>query len=136
MQTVHQVFSLFALLMLLAGSGRAAAAPGPLGETRSANFNVTLSCDPSPPIRGIGTLDAIVTDAAGKPVTDALVSFDLNMTNMNHGKNIVVAVSRGDGHYVGQVRYMMPGPWRVLVHVAPPTQAPEDLRFEFKVRFW
>jgi hypothetical protein len=31
---------------------------------------------------------------------------------------------------------MMPGPWRVLVHVAPPTQAPEDLRFEFKVRFW
>ena len=109
--------------------------PGSLGEKKSAHFIVTLSSDPTPPVRGLGTLEAIVTDAAGASITDAQVTFDLNMTNMNHGKNIVTAVHQGKGAYGGKVRFMMPGPWRAIVRVLRPGQEPEDLRFEFNVKF-
>ncbi len=112
-----------------------APATGTLGEKKSASYVVTLSSAPAAPVRGLATLEAFVADAAGAAVTDAQLSFDLNMTTMNHGKNIVAAAPQGDGRYAGQVRFMMPGPWRVIVRVARPGQAPEDLRFEFNVKF-
>ncbi len=108
---------------------------GTLGELKSASYVVRLSSTPPAPVRGLDILEAVVTDAAGKAVEDAQLSFDLNMTNMNHGKNLVMAVSQGKGRYVAQVRFMMPGPWRVIVRVARPGQASEDLRFDFPVKF-
>jgi hypothetical protein len=110
--------------------------PAVLGERKTANLIVKLSANPNPPIRGLGTLEAIVTDAAGKPVTEAQVSFDLDMIAMSHGKNVVTALSQGQGRYLGRVRYMMPGTWKAIVRIERPGQAAEDLRFDFNVKFW
>jgi hypothetical protein len=116
-------------------NGSLALAPGTLGDKKSANFVVRLSSRPTPPIRGIGTLEAIVTDTKGQPINDARVLFDLDMTTMSHGKNIVAAAPQGNGRYVGQVRFMMPGPWRAITVVERPGQPAEQVRFDFNVNF-
>jgi hypothetical protein len=110
-------------------------APGTLGNKKSASFVVRLSSSPTPPIRGIGTLEAVVTDANGQSINDAQVLFDLDMTTMSHGKNIVAAAPQGNGRYVGQVRFMMPGPWRAITVVERPGQPAEQVRFDFNVNF-
>jgi hypothetical protein len=110
-------------------------APSALGEKNPAQITVSLSSTPYPPTMGLGTLEAKVSDAAGRAVTDAQVSFDLNMTNMNMGRSVVDAVSQGKGLYIGQVRYSMPGPWRVIVRIARPGQEPQEQRYDFAVKF-
>jgi hypothetical protein len=139
---LNKPVSLLALTMLLSVGACFAQAkappvgdPGILGEKRSPSFRVKLVSAPAPPIRGLGSLEAIVTDAAGKPVADAEVSFDLNMIAMNHGKNLVLASSRGEGSYFGKVRYMMPGTWKVIVRISRPGQDPEETRFDYDVKF-
>ena len=79
-------------------------------------------------------MDALVTDAAGRPVTEAQVSFDLDMTTMSHGLNIVPAQPTGNGHYSGQVFFMMPGPWRVITVIERPDKPVERIRFNFNVK--
>ncbi len=113
----------------------AAGSPFTLVEKRASNLIIKLFCDPAPPIWGIGTLKAVVTDADGKFIDDAQVSFDLDMTNMRMGRNLVVGVSQGEGRYVGRVRFSMPGPWRVIIRIVRPRQAEEDQRFDFDVNF-
>jgi len=115
-------------------NGSLALAPGTLGK-KSANFVVRLSSTPTPPVRGISILEAVVTDTKGQPINDAQVSFDLDMTTMSHGKNIVAAAPQGNGRYVGQVRFMMPGPWRVIAVVEQPGHPAEQVRFDFNVNF-
>ena len=56
------------------------------------------------------------------------------MTNMSHGKNVVKTATAGDGHYAGQVRFMMGGPWRVIVVIERPNQTPISARFNFNVK--
>lgn len=106
-----------------------------LGGTRqAADLTITLFSAPNPPTRGTDVLEAVVTDAQGKPVTDAQVAFDLDMTNMSHGKNVVEATPQGDGRYAGRAFFMMPGPWRVITFVARPGQPTVQARFDFQVR--
>ncbi|MEI6386870.1 MAG: FixH family protein [Spirochaetota bacterium] len=108
---------------------------GLLGEVKTINYVVRLSSNPAPPIRGLDMLEAIISDPSGKPIEGAKVSFDLNMTNMNHGKNVVMAAAKEQGQYLGEVRFMMPGPWRVIVHIEAAGRPSEDFRFEFKVNW-
>jgi len=136
------LFSLLALLGLSSGSAQGSSAPapagktfGPLGELKTSSFVVKLSSNPAPPIRGKDLLEVLIMDASGRPVEGAKVFFDLNMTNMNHGKNVVEASGTGKGHYFGEVRFMMPGPWRVIVRIEAAGHPSEDLRFEFQVNW-
>ena len=78
-------------------------------------------------------MDAYLLGAEGQPVTDAKVTFDTDMTNMSHGPYLVTAEPAGDGHYVGQVHFSMPGPWRVIAIVERPGRETAKLRFEFTV---
>ena len=138
MHKVHVAFASLALTLILSDTACVAqtkASPSALGEEKSASFAVRLSSNSGPPVRGYGEIEAVVADAGGKPVSDAHVSFDLDMTNMHMGKNVVEAVSQGDGRYVGKARFSMPGPWRIIVRVARLGQAPEDVRFDFNVKF-
>ncbi len=105
------------------------------GSRKIGNWTVALFSSPNPPIRGSNILEALVTDALGKPVTDATVSFDVDMTTMSHGKNVVTAKSSGNGRYAGALFFMMPGPWRVIVAVASPGQSAASDRFNFTVNF-
>ena len=94
---------------------------------------VTLYTNPAQPNPGQVSFEAAITDATGSPVSDATVTFDLNMTNMNHGKNVVTATPSGNGRYSGDVFLMMPGPWRVIVGVDRAGKQ-ADVRLDFMVR--
>jgi len=132
-----------ALIVLIAAAGcssglaPAAAtptpAPAPLETRQVGNYKLSLYSSPNPPIRGANVMQLTLTDAAGKPVTDAKVAFDLDMTTMSHGKNVVPAEPAGQGLYSGQVFFMMPGPWRSIVVIERPGQPPVQARFDFRV---
>ena len=104
------------------------------GARQAADLKITLYSAPNPPTRGTNVLEAAVTDAQGQPVTDAQVAFDLDMTNMSHGKNVVAATPQGEGRYAGRAFFMMPGPWRVITLVQRPGQPVTQARFDFQVR--
>jgi hypothetical protein len=104
----------------------------PLGGKQSGDLSVWIYSNPTSPIRGTNTFEAVIADANGQPVTDAKVSFDIDMTNMSHGKNVVAATATGAGRYSGKVSFQMPGPWRVLVAVERAGQT-STVRFDFNV---
>jgi len=78
-------------------------------------------------------IEALLVNAAGQAVNDATVSFDLDMTNMSHGRNVVQAQRVGDGRYDGNVFFMMPGPWRIIATVERGGKAVGSARFDFNV---
>ncbi len=104
------------------------------GSKQAADLTIALFSATNPPVRGANVLEAVITDGQGQPVTDAQVAFDLDMTNMSHGKNIIVAAPQGNGRYAGQVFFMMPGPWRVIALVQRPGQPATQTRFDFQVK--
>ena len=115
-----------------AQQGLAPAGPT-LDSQRSGDLVAWLSSRPAQPLRGAAEMDAYLLGAEGQPVTDAKVTFDTDMTNMSHGPYLVTAEPAGDGHYVGQVHFSMPGPWRVIAIVERPGRETAKLRFEFTV---
>jgi hypothetical protein len=113
----------------------AALAPtGPtLGSQRHGDLLAWLSSHPSQPVKGTSQIDVYLVGTDGQPVSDATVTFDTDMTNMSHGPYLVDAQPKGDGHYVGQVHFSMPGPWRVIAVVDRPGHETAKLRFKFSV---
>ena len=103
-----------------------------LNSKQVGDLKVSLLTTPNPPIRGSGTLKALITDTKGQPISDATLSFDISMTNMNMGKNVVAASSLGEGHYSGQVYFSMTGPWRVVVGINRAGQT-NTIPFDFTV---
>ncbi len=104
-----------------------------LGVKRQDEMLVWLSSKPAQPARGAAEIDAYLVSTDGQPVTAAKVTFDTDMTNMSHGQYLVPAQPAGDGHYVGQVHFSMPGPWRVIAIVERAGHEPARVRFEFSV---
>ncbi len=104
-----------------------------LAREQTTDLQAWLSCDPAQPVRGAAEMDAYLLGPDGQPVTDAKVTFDIDMTNMSHGVNRVDAAAQRDGHYVGQVHFPMSGPWRLIAIVERPGREPEHVRFDFKV---
>jgi hypothetical protein len=105
-----------------------------LGGKQSGDLIVWISSNPNPPVRGDNVFEALVTDASGQPMSDAAISFDLNMVNMNHGRNVVAASALGNGRYRGVVHFLMPGPWRVIVGIERAGQM-STVRFDFTVNW-
>jgi hypothetical protein len=114
----------------------ALAPPGPtLGALRSGDLLAWLASRPARPVKGVAELDVYLVGADGRPVTGARVVLDSDMTNMSHGPNLVEASARGDGHYSGRVRFLMPGPWRIIAVVDLPGRETVKLRFPINVTF-
>ena len=113
------------------------AALGPVGPTlggqRVGDVLGWLASTPEQPQQGNVRIDTYLVQLDGRPIVDARVTLDTDMTNMSHGKYLVAADPTGNGHYVGQVHFLMPGPWRVITVVERLGQAPLRLRFEFNV---
>ena len=116
-------------------AAQAAFAPaGPaLGSQQAGDLLAWLSSDPVQPVQGDALIDAYLVGLDGRPITDARVTLDTDMTNMSHGLYLVEAQGVGDGHYVGQVHFSMPGPWRVIAVVERPGQETAKMRFKFSV---
>jgi hypothetical protein len=104
-----------------------------LGGKQVDDLYVWIYSNPNPPVQGKNEFEAYLSDGANEQVTDASLSFDLNMTNMNHGKNVVSTQALGDGFYVGIVSFLMPGPWRVIVTIEHNGQTSTEI-FEFNVK--
>lgn len=83
----------------------------------SGNSTITLSTTPDPLQPGPATFMINVKDKDGKPVDNAKVSFDLNMTSMNMGTQQGDATSQGNGQYAATGTMSMRGPWRVETKV-------------------
>jgi hypothetical protein len=105
-----------------------------LGGKPSGDLLVWIFSNPTLPVRGDNTFEAFVTDANGQPITNATISFDINMTNMNHGKNVVTASPLGNGRYSGVMHFLMAGPWRVIVDIDRAGQT-DTVRFDFMVNW-
>lgn len=103
-----------------------------LGGKQSGGLLVWVFSIPNPPNRGDNSLEALIFDADGQPVSDAVITFDIDMTNMSHGKNVTAAESLGDGRYSGEVFFLMPGPWRVIVGIEHAGQT-TTVGFDFMV---
>src|SRR4030066_293129 len=101
-----------------------------LGGVQSGDLFVWIYSNPNPPIRGDNTFEAFVTDANGQPITDAKISFDIDITNMSHGKNVVEAAHMEGGIFSGEVHFLMPGPWRVIVAIERSGQT-STVNFDF-----
>jgi hypothetical protein len=103
------------------------------GSKQIGNYTVWLVSSPNPPVRGNNTLQAVVADAEGNAINDATVSFDLNMTNMNMGRNLVAATRQGAGHYSSAVFFSMGGPWRAIVAIQRVGQPTANGTFNFSI---
>ena len=104
------------------------------GVKQAGDLRVWIINSPSPPKVGNCTLDAYVIDSKGQPVSDATLTFDLNMTNMNMGSHLVTPTLVGDGHYSGQVFLSMPGPWRATITIVHAGQT-NTTQFDFTVYY-
>ena len=97
-----------------------------LGNNSSANgtakegATISLSTNPNPLRTGPATFVVDVKDKDGKPVDNANVSFDINMTTMNMGTQQGAATSQSNGKYSASGNMSMRGPWRVRTKTKMP----------------
>ena len=101
--------------------------------TTSGGANISLSTEPNPLRPGPATFMIDVKDKNGKPVDNATVSFDLNMTTMNMGTQQGNATSQGNGRYSANGNMSMRGPWRVSTTVKMPNGSSESKDFTVNV---
>ena len=99
------------------------------GSTSNGNAIISLSTDPNPLGLGQATFIIDVKDKNGKPVDNATVSFDLNMTTMNMGTQQGNATSQGNGRYSITGRISMRGPWRIKTKATMPDGNTENKDF-------
>jgi hypothetical protein len=103
-----------------------------LGGKQSGDLLVWIFSDPNPPARGDTALEVLIADLDGNPISDATISFDIDMTNMSHGRNVTAASSLGNGSYSAEVHFLMPSPWRVIVSIERAGET-STVQFDFMV---
>lgn len=91
-------------------------------DAAAPSLDITFRTRPDPLRTGEATFEAIVKDAAGRPVTDAMVSavlFMPAMPSMNHPamRSAATLAHAGDGTYRGTGQVTMAGRWDVTVNV-------------------
>ena len=104
------------------------------GVKQAGNLRIWMTTTPSPPRPGNAVLDAYVVDAEGQPINDAVLTFSINMTNMNMGNSSAQPPLVGDGHYSQTMRFSMAGPWRVTVTIVRGGQT-STAAFDFTVTY-
>jgi uncharacterized GH25 family protein len=97
------------------------------------NSDISLSTNPNPLRPGPATFMIDVKDKSGKPVDNASVSFNLNMTTMDMGAQKGVATAQGNGRYVATGTMSMRGPWGVHAVVKLPDGSIENKDFTLDV---
>jgi hypothetical protein len=116
-----------------AGPHRGPAGPLLADGQRAGDLWVWLSSSPAQPVEGNAQLDVFVTNRVGEPISGLQITFDADMTNMNHGLYLVATEPAEAGHYVGNMHFSMPGPWRVIAIIECPGRQTVRLPFEFRV---
>ena len=104
------------------------------GVQKAGTLRIWMVTTPAPLKPGNGVLDAYVADENGQAVDDAILTFSINMTNMNMGTNTSQPALVGPGHYNKTVRFSMAGPWRVTVTLVRGGQT-YNVAFDFTVSY-
>ncbi len=78
-------------------------------------LSVRATINPAAPKSGDNTLDLMVSDAMGKPVTGLKLTASVAITSMDMGTTHPAFTETGSGHYKATVNFSMDGPWRVIV---------------------
>ena len=94
---------------------------------------ISLTTDPNPLRLGNATFIIEVKDENEKPVDNATVWFDLNMTAINMGTQQGNATSQGNGKYAATGRMTMSGPWKVTTKITMPDGSVENKDFTVSV---
>ncbi len=95
------------------GGKTAAQKPASAPATKSLSVSATLN--PTAPQTGENTLDLVVMDTAGKPVTGLKLTTSVAMTSMDMGTTHPAFTETSGGHYIAKVSFGMDGPWRVVI---------------------
>lgn len=56
--------------------------------------------------------------AGSRPVEGATITIAAHMLSMDHGSFNAVALASGNGRYVAELPFVMPGDWQLDIHVA------------------
>ena len=127
------------------GKGGVSAPPGRAGEIGSkkemtgaktrqvAGLSLALTTMPENPKAGNVLLKLMLTDQAGKPVTNAQVVFVYTMPMPGMTDSKVSARHTKDGRYEGTVLFGMGGTWVVTANVTVPGQPPIAETFQFSI---
>ncbi len=108
----------------------APAKAGPV-EKKAGNLTLTLSTQPEKTKAGENLLRLKVTDQAGKPVTDAQVSFHYTMNMPGMVLSKADAKLSKDGFYETKANMGMTGEWDITVIVRRPGQ--KDVQEKFRI---
>jgi hypothetical protein len=103
---------------------------------KAGDYNVTVRIDRNPPARGYNNLDVVITDATGKPVTDAGVQVEYLMPSFPGRPPMMkysTAAKQSDHHYVAQIDLSMDGVWNLLLKVTREGKT-DTMEFTFVVR--
>ncbi len=78
---------------------------------------IALATNPDPPKSGQLELIAVLTDAAGRPVDNAIVNVLASHETMSGMNMQGAATAQGNGRYAIGADFGMTGPWLVTVEV-------------------
>jgi membrane fusion protein, copper/silver efflux system len=105
-----------------------------VSETRKVGgYMLAFTTSPETPKAGEVLLKLKVTDQAGKPVTNAKVTFVYTMPMPGMADSKVAAPHTKNGIYEGKAMFGMGGTWVVTANVTIPGKAPITEQFQFMV---
>ena len=95
-------------------------------------YQLTLQVNPNPPLitQPAALSIRVLSASTQQPVTNARVTLESAMVEMDMGADKVEARAQGDGTYLANVQFSMSGFWKVHVIVAVPGAAPVSTDFE------
>jgi hypothetical protein len=118
-----------ALLLLLVGCGRVQQA----NPTTSDSYVVTLAADPAPPVVGDAAVSVTLRDAAGRPVENAQLAIEANMSHAGMTPVMANSAAGKDGVYRVPLTWTMAGDWVVDVKFTLPDGQKITRRFPLQV---
>lgn len=95
-------------------------------------YQLTLQVNPNPPLitQPAALSIRVLSASTQQPVTNARVTLESAMVEMDMGADRVEARAQGDGTYLANVQLSMSGLWKVHVIVAAPGAASVSTDFE------
>jgi hypothetical protein len=87
---------------------------------------------PEPARVGTDTVTLKLSDAAGNPITGALIGIEADMSHAGMSPRFAEAREEGSGRYRAQLEFPMAGDWVILLHITLPGGKKLERQIEVK----
>ncbi|MCX7671228.1 MAG: FixH family protein [Anaerolineae bacterium] len=101
--------ALLVAVVVVAGCGRMRAGSTSLPD----GFSITMDAQPSRPVVGDGQLIVTLADPAGRPIADARLEVEGNMSHAGMKPSFGTVTAAAAGRYTVAIRWTMAGDWYV-----------------------